>query len=153
MKADKSYLEIVNDGDAYIHVSFKATDPTTGTAYTYYTDATGGTTKPVADINTVWNKTLTLAEYYKDGMMYYNIPVEHLGQTGTFAKGTYDEADYGVVRNHWYNLDITKIANLGHPVAVPDEPIVPNDDDAKKYYVAAKINILSWKLVKQSVEL
>ena len=152
VKADKTYLDIVNDGDAYIHVNFKAEDAS-GAAITYYTDDTGSTTKAVADINATWNKTLTLAEYYKDGMMYYNIPVEHLRNKGTFAKGTYDEADYGVVRNHWYSLDITKIANLGHPVAVPDEPIVPSDDDAKKYYVAAKINILSWKVVKQSVEL
>ena len=151
VKADKSYLEVVNDYDAYVHVQFKATDGTN--AITYYADATGTTTKDVTDINATWNRNLTQAEFYKDGMMYYNIPIEHLRKTGTFSKGDYTEADYGVVRNHWYKLEVTKIANLGHPVYDKDEKIVPNDEDTKKYYVAAKINILAWKVVKQSVEL
>lgn len=144
VKADASYLEIVNDGDAYIHVQFKDG--------TYFSD-NAGTATDVATVNAKWAKDATLAEFYNEGRMYYNIPIEHLRGTGTFAKNSYEEADYGVVRNHWYNLDVTAIANLGHAVAVPDEPIVPSDQDTKKYFVAAQINILSWKVVKQSVSL
>ena len=144
VKADASYLEIVNDGDAYIHVQFKDG--------TYFSD-NAGTATDVATVNAKWAKDATLAEFYNEGRMYYNIPIEHLRNSGTYAKSNYNEADYGVVRNHWYNLDVTAIANIGHPVAVPDEPIVPSDQDTKKYFVAAKINILSWKVVKQSVEL
>ena len=144
VKADASYLEIVNDGDAYIHVQFKKG--------TYFSD-NAGTATDVATVNAKWAKDATLAEFYNEGRMYYNIPIEHLRGDGTFAKNSYKEADYGVVRNHWYNLDVTAIANLGHAVAVPDEPIVPSDQDTKKYFVAAQINILSWKVVKQSVSL
>lgn len=63
------------------------------------------------------------------------------------------KGDYGVVRNHYYIITINSIKNLGKAVNDPDEVIVPNDEDSKSYYVAAKINVLSWKVVKQSVDL
>ncbi len=96
------------------------------------------------------------AEYYKDGKMYYCIPIEHLrgGKVDYANDGTYtlNEADYGVVRNHWYNITVNSIKNLGTAVYDPEEEIVPNDDDPT-YYVGAQINILSWKIVKQGVDL
>ena len=112
------------------------------------------------------------AEHYKDGMMYYNIPIEHLRggkmltenvpTDGTYysvndAKGNLvfalREADYGVVRNHYYQTIINKVENLGTAVYDPNEIIVPNNEDKETYFIGASVYILSWKIVKQNVDL
>ncbi len=101
-------------------------------------------------------KDLVDAEYYKEGMMYYCIPIEHL-RGGKLAYNndlsiTVEEGDYGVVRNHYYKLNIESIANLGTSVYNPDEEIVPNME-TPTYYVGASINVLAWKVVNQNVAL
>ena len=146
VKATASDLEFVDANDGLIYVKF--------VDGTYYKDATATTAyADAAELATLWPRANTEGLGYKDGMMYYSIPIEHLRGAGTYEAKNLVEADYGVVRNHWYNLTISKIANLGRGVWNPNEQIVPDDNDAKKYYVAAQINILSWKIVKQSVEL
>ncbi len=99
------------------------------------------------------------ADYYKAGMMYYCIPIEHLrGGKVSYVNEeknlavTVAEADYGVVRNHYYKLTVNDIKNLGTAVYDPDEAIVPNME-IPTYFVGASINILSWKVVNQDVEL
>ncbi len=96
------------------------------------------------------------AEYYNDGMMYYNIPIKHL-RGGNFTIDSYgvkkvEEGDYGVVRNHWYNITVNNIGNLGNAVYFADENIVPSDK-TPTFYVGATINVLAWKVVNQSVDL
>ena len=89
---------------------------------------------------------------YNGGLMYYNIPVEHLNNGDVAENGTIPEAKYGVVRNHHYVVTIDKLEKIGKGIFDGNEKIVPGDDpDA--YYVGAKINILSWKIVSQNVEL
>ena len=72
--------------------------------------------------------------------------IEHLGTK---------EAKYGVVRNHVYQIDIESIKGYGSPVYSGDigflKPEYPTVDEAS--YVSAKINILSWKVVKQGVDI
>ena len=96
------------------------------------------------------------AEYYKDGMMYYAIPIEHL-RDGKFSYENHvakvNEADYGVVRNHYYNVTINSIANLGTSVYNPAEDIIKPTVDGTLYFIGASINILSWKIVNQGVDL
>ncbi len=96
------------------------------------------------------------AEYYKEGMMYYHIPIEHLAGGSVVYDDNLaiqvDEGDYGVVRNHYYQLAINSIQNLGTSVYNPDEEIVPNME-IPTYYVGASINILAWHVVNQDVEL
>ena len=103
------------------------------------------------------NTAHLLAEHYNKGMMYYNIPIEHLkdGDKTPYTNGVIDveEAEYGVVRNHWYQVSISKIENLGSAVHDAEEDIIPSKDENVLYYVAARINILSWKIVNQSVDL
>lgn len=93
---------------------------------------------------------------YEDGNMYYNIPIEHLNESNK-TDGKYNgikEANYGVVRNHHYMVTINKLEKIGKGIFNPDEVIVPGkDDDKETYYVGADINILSWKIVEQDVEL
>jgi hypothetical protein len=88
--------------------------------------------------------------------MHYVIPIEHLAG-GKFAftinQPTLNEADYGVVRNHYYNLTINKIENLGTSVYNPAEDIIKPTVDNTLYFIGATINILSWKIVNQGVDL
>ena len=89
---------------------------------------------------------------FKNGMMYYSIPVEHLlGSKGLTANET--EGVYGVVRNHWYQLGINSVQGLGKGIFNPDKDIVPGKPDPDHYALGANINILSWKIVQQSVDL
>lgn len=87
---------------------------------------------------------------YKDGMMYYNIPIRHLRGFG--ANNAIQTGTYGVVRNHSYNVTVTDIKNLGHSVYRPNEDIIP-PSDATRFMIGSSIKILSWRLVNQTVEL
>ncbi len=98
----------------------------------------------------------TLALYYVNGQMYYTIPVEHLNNGAKYNNINGDacvEGDYGVVRNHYYCVTVNSIKNLGTAVYDPSEKIVPNDNTNKRYFLSAQVNILSWKLVNQTVDL
>lgn len=90
---------------------------------------------------------------YNGGLMYYNIPIEHLNNTAVGENGTIPEAKYGVVRNHHYVVTINKLEKIGKGIFDPEEAIVPGKDDKDTYYVGANINILSWKIIDQTVNL
>ena len=145
-------LRVVNTYDGTVTVGL--TDDAKAATWS----STTGTTTPLTAeaLATQIANVKIEADYYKEGMMYYCIPVEHL-RGGKFSVGndlkvTVNEADYGVVRNHYYKINITSIKNLGTAVYNPDEEIVPNMEP-QTYFVGAQVNILSWKVVNQSVEL
>ena len=97
----------------------------------------------------VGNETIN---WYNGGASDYRIPIEHNATDATYGKEGY----YGVVRNHWYKLEINKFSRLGHAIYDPDneeEVIKPEDPENPLYYVGAKINILSWRVINQGVEL
>ena len=83
------------------------------------------------------------AMVWNEGMTYYNATITHLGTAGKTG-------NIGIVRNHIYELGINKIAGLGTPVVDPDEAINKTEVVSEKSYVAAQVNILSWRLVKNS---
>lgn len=86
-------------------------------------------------------------------LAYFPVLIEHLNYKTTLAEGaTQPVGAFGIVRNHVYQLTITEIKNLGIGVFNPDVDIIP-DDKVKEYYLGAKINILSWKVVNQTVKL
>ena len=63
------------------------------------------------------------------------------------------KAEYGVVRNHSYQVEISSIKGFGTPVYNPDTeiiPVLPSDDLT---YLAAKISVLSWRVVSSKVDL
>ena len=98
------------------------------------------------------NSLFAVDEVFKNGAMYYSIPVQHMVEDGEADKIV--EGEYGVVRNHWYQLSINKVKNIGTGIFNPeeDEMIKPEIPDTK-LYLDATINILSWKVVSQDVEL
>lgn len=136
----------------------------------------GGTYKTVEGLATLLGKDATSdatnlqtilrefgsVKYYKDGQVFYHVSrIEHFGDTYTpwndATDGeSYDYTDekhlgrYGVVRNNWYELNITKITSPGEP-EIPDTPDTPDDEETG--YVQAEIRILAWAKRTQDVEL
>ncbi len=167
---EKLTENITVDGTAIAYTDIEAKNAYDGKAYVGLTAAAaakplqiGGVTKTADDVNNALKALFTgtgseYADFYKEGKMYYCIPIEHLRNGKiTYAdpydgKYTVEEGDYGVVRNHYYRLNVSEIKNLGTSIIDPDEPIVPNPEDPS-YSVSANINILSWKIVNQDVKL
>lgn len=114
-----------------------------------------------ADVaNAFLGKALDVANRYVEGKMYYAIPIEHYGRAMTEdttppTPGFVPEAlegHYGMVRNNYYKVNIGNINGMGHGIHDVNEPIVPGERK-KPYYLAAKINILSWQIATQTADL
>lgn len=107
----------------------------------------GGVWQEVTNLSVVNNMLQAApAEVRTGGMAYYYTTIKHLGQTGKLG-------EYGIVRNHSYQISLNSIKGFGTPVYDPNKTIVttiPSDD---KTYLAAKINVLSWRVVSSKVDL
>ena len=88
----------------------------------------------------------TAAQIRKGGMAYYYTNINHFGKENSTAQ-------YGLVRNHVYKIDINSIKGFGTPVYDPDSEFVPVVPEDTQTYLAARINVLSWRIVKQTVDL
>ncbi|MCD8285242.1 MAG: Mfa1 fimbrilin C-terminal domain-containing protein [Prevotellaceae bacterium] len=118
--------------------------------------------------------------YYKGGISYYPVMIEHFGDESTpwsTSMVAYDEnnTDYdanistsypegvnsgtaennwlgrwGVLRNNWYEIDVTDVVEIGSPT-VPEAQDEP--DDPTESWINVEINILSWVKRQQSVGL
>ena len=100
-------------------------------------------------VNSFLNSTLGAAEIWNNGYTYYYFPIRHLGD----KQNNGNEGYYGVVRNHIYQVNVNKVVGMGTPVYNPGETIIPEKPDNSDTFVSAKINILSWRLVHNNVEL
>lgn len=80
--------------------------------------------------------------YWGDKVYFYT-DIEHFGT----ATGT----DKGVVRNHIYQLTVNSIAGLGTPFVPGIGDITPEVPAEVTHELQAKINILKWKVVTQTV--
>ena len=86
------------------------------------------------------------AQVRPDGFTYYYTPIKHLGDAGKLG-------EYGIVRNHSYQVTIQNIKGFGTPVYDPKkeiDPMIPSDDNT---YLAASIKVLSWRVVSSTVDL
>lgn len=131
-----------NEGGRYY---VRATLSTQGQGKTWYKYKDGNFTNDgvtTATVNTEL-ESLGQAKLWKDGMTYYFFKVKHLA-----AK---DVGMYGVVRNHFYQCNITDIIGLGTPVYDPKEVIYPETPVDQNTSIAAEINILQWRVVKSDV--
>ena len=117
---------------------------------------------------------------YEDGIAYYPIRIKHFGKDDTPwneetkapttkpSKGAttaliYPGDDikersnnylgrYGVLRNNWYDISVSKISAIGSPV-VPKVSTDETPDDDFYNYIAVRINVLSWAKRTQVEEL
>lgn len=150
------------------NIHFEATTPETGgedyeaiaqldddaldgvTIYIENPDYTGSNEKYIelADAEATINKELAKnpAQIAKEGYVYYYTPIKHLGTTGSTG-------EYGVVRNHIYDVTITDIKGYGTPIFDPDKDIDTTHPSNEEVYIAASINVLSWRVVSSNVTL
>ncbi|MCH5221502.1 MAG: Mfa1 fimbrilin C-terminal domain-containing protein [Muribaculaceae bacterium] len=94
-----------------------------------------------------------LAKHYKEGRMYYALPIRHNLESESFESNpvtTVVTGDYGVVRNTWYRLTINSIQRPGTPVDDPDQPIIPNPEPDDKS-LGVEVEILPWRTVEINV--
>lgn len=80
---------------------------------------------------------------FKNGMCYYQVPIKH--------NQTAEDVAYGTVRNHIYELTLSKIAKIGNPVFNPEEKLVLIPGEEKNYYVSAELEVLKWRVITQDV--
>ena len=119
----------------------------------YYTKTTTGTTPTFKEVDK--NKVLAAieadkAEIRKDGRAYYYVPIKHLGSTDTNADAI---AEYGIVRNHFYKITLSGIKGFGTPVYDPAKVVVPAVPTYQDTYLAARVQVLQWRVVTQSASL
>ena len=164
-----------NNANNRITVTMDNSDATNATV-TAVTKATGAEDLPSdfgqTEIKDALN-SITF-KYYNGGVAYYNVLIKHFGDfetpwdrknhtensiTGVYKKIngttlTNEQSDnnylgrYGVVRNNWYQIEITDIRQIGSPVIVT--PSTDPDDNVDNY-LSVKIHITPWAVRKQSV--
>ncbi|MDO4158986.1 MAG: Mfa1 family fimbria major subunit [Prevotellaceae bacterium] len=98
------------------------------------------------DLATLINKGDVITaglECFAGGACYYQKPIDH---------PTENIVAYGFVRNHVYDLTINSISGVGG--AVPDkngeQDVIPGEHE--NYYIAATLNVLSWRTVTQTFD-
>lgn len=115
-------------------------------------------TKALVSVNADYN-----IAYYAGGVSYYGARIRHFddAQTPWTEEGKTDNSypepkaeenylgRYGVLRNNWYEVNVTAIKNIGSPI--PDE--VYGQDDPLEKWISVRINVLSWAKRTQDVEL
>ena len=95
--------------------------------------------------------------YYKGGIAYYPVLIRHFDESQTpWNNAEYNNngndylGHYGVLRNNWYNIDVTAIKTIGS-ADVPD--VYGTPDDPMESWISVEINVLSWAKRSQSVDL
>lgn len=97
------------------------------------------------EVNRYIRDAVNHVKVWNEGLTYYYFDIRHLGAAG---KPGYS----GVVRNHLYAANITKLAGLGTPVYNPGEVIYPESPESDESIVSAEVNILQWRIVAQDYE-
>lgn len=122
----------------------------------------------ISRANAILMQQVGFAYKYTSGMAYFNVPVRHYGwyRSGNLnmkenADGTMPAfnwrlvcvGDFGMVRNHSYDVKINSITGLGSGIANGTDPIVP-PASTEDYYITYSVNILKWAVVPtQGVDL
>lgn len=125
------------------------------------------------------NADAVLLSYYKGGISYYNVRIQHFGEfetpwsaTGAYISGGGKDVNeiygigqdpdksterflgrYGVVRDNWYKLSIDKIGKIGSAEPVDPSTTTPDTpDDEIENFISVHVHIVPWVLRSQSVQ-
>lgn len=127
----------------------------------YYYDVTSGkykaitTPKDLENVNRLLYQNLGGAHMFFEGRAFFTAPIQHWGwyrSTNTnkdkpmaeWDWSTMKTGDFGIVRNHVYSINVTKIAGLGTGVIDPEhQPLLPPTDKVG-YQVLFRVNIQKW---------
>lgn len=96
---------------------------------------------------------------YKNGECYYIARIKHFNELTPWASGQdlYGGDNekylgrYGVLRNNWYDLTVSKVSAPGYPDVPEVNPTDPDDEDTK--FINVEVKILDWAKRSQQVEL
>lgn len=101
---------------------------------------------------------------YENGVCYYIARIRHFNDaltpwsSGKETYGTNNATNnasylgrYGVLRNNWYDLEVTKFSAPGYPDVPVVNPTDPDDEDTK--FINVEVKILDWAKRSQQVEL
>lgn len=149
-----AHADIIDDNNSYVQLS------DLGETKNWYKLVNGAYEPVAADLNVDANSLNTTNEFlatsvepsvlYYSGESFYYIDIKHLGN------GTGKPGDYGIVRNHIYNIVVKTIGGFGSPTYVGTndiiEPEYPEDPEDQESFVSAQVNILAWRLVNQEVD-
>lgn len=148
-KDDIDFKDPDGSTQQYLVTPTLAADPA-GTTKKYYTKTTSGTTstsfKEVDKAKVLAAIEADKAEIRRDGRAYYYVPIKHLGNTGGIA-------EYGIVRNHFYKITLSGIKGFGTPVYDPGKVVVPAVPTYQDTYLAARVQVLQWRVVNQNASL
>ncbi len=98
------------------------------------------------------------------GVTYCPLPdevtpaVKWTGSTTDVVYGTDDNANakylgrYGLVRNNWYDLNVTEIGSLGRATVPNGNAETSDDNQEEEYYISARVHVLSWAKRTQKVK-
>lgn len=150
-----AHASIIDDNNSYVQLS------DLGETKNWYKLVNGAYEPVAADLTVDENSLIATNEYlatniepsvlYYSGETFYYIDIKHLGN------GTGKLGDYGIVRNHIYNVIVRSIGGFGSPTYVGTndiiEPEYPEDPTAQESFVSAQVNILAWRLVNQEVDI
>lgn len=95
---------------------------------------------------------------YESGDSYYIARIKHFGDALTpWSSGEYGANNlaylgrYGMLRNNWYELTVSKVSGPGYPSVPEVKPNTPDDEDDK--YINVSVKILDWAKRSQDINL
>lgn len=114
------------------------------------------------ELNTKLGLDNTTIKTYKNGECYYIARIKHFNELTPWPSisgsretyGTNNEAflgRYGVLRNNWYELTVSKVSAPGYPDVPEVKPETADDEDTK--YINVEVKILDWAKRSQQIEL
>lgn len=84
--------------------------------------------------------------YYAGGVCYYRAMIKH-DDTGQIVNGL---GEFGVVRNSYYDISVSKFNHPGYPTIPEPSPEDPDEDDGN--WLSIQINVNPWTWYKQVEE-
>lgn len=181
LPADKAYNIVITTDNITDYVDVNWTETTDGKLIlampTFKTITIDGTDYPINNTISAVQLANINAEngitYYKNGVSYYAVMIKHFGDdltpwtpsgsnqlTTETAYGTGETANqnylgrYGMVRNNWYDLEVTSINKLGEPVIGNLElNNKPDDNNEVEKWLSFNVNLLAWAKRVQNIEL
>uniref|UniRef100_UPI0040291A62 Mfa1 family fimbria major subunit n=1 Tax=Prevotella sp. TaxID=59823 RepID=UPI0040291A62 len=95
---------------------------------------------------------------YENGECYYIARIKHFNELTPWESGKAYGTDnatflgrYGVLRNNWYDLTVSKVSAPGYPDVPVVNPETPDDEDTK--FINVEVKILDWAKRSQSIDL
>lgn len=103
---------------------------------------------------------------YENGVCYYIARIKHFNDLTPWVSGNPTYRDplltdaqnnekflgrYGVLRNNWYDLTVSKVSAPGYPDVPVVNPETSDDEDTK--FINVEVKILDWAKRSQSIDL